>query len=118
MDDGQSIRQLGALALQRMGLEATVVADGASAVDEFAKAKAAGRPYHLVILDLSVEGGLGGVETIKQLRKIDPDILAIVSNGYSDDPVLANFRTYGFRAMVPKPYNIEQFTQTVERLLG
>ena len=118
MDDEESIRELGALVLKRMGLETTAVADGASAVEEFDRAKAAGRPYRLVILDLSVAGGMGGVETMEQLRKKDPGLLAIVSSGYSDDPVMADHRAYGFHAMVPKPYNITQFTQTVERLLG
>ena len=117
MDDEASIRQLGALALQRMQLEATIVADGVSALEEFDRARAAGRPYNLVILDLSVAGGLGGVETIERMRKLDPELLAIVSSGYSDDPVMAKYRAYGFDAMVPKPYHIAEFTRTVERLL-
>ena len=118
MDDEESIRELGALALQRMGLEVTMVAEGASAIEEFARAQAAGRPYRLVILDLNVAGGLGGVETIQQVRKLDPEVLAIVSSGYSDDPVMAKFRDYGFQAIVPKPYTVGQFTQVVELLLG
>ena len=117
MDDEESIRHLGALVLRRMGLEATSVVDGEAALREFDNARNAGRPYDLVILDLTVPQGLGGRETIEQLRKKDPEILAIVSSGYSSDPVMANFRNYGFQGVVPKPYNIEQFTRMVERLL-
>ena len=118
MDDEESIRHLGALVLRRMGFEATVAADGEGAIREFDNARNAGRPYDLVMLDLTIAGGLGGRETIEELRKKAPDILAIVSSGYSSDPVMANFRDYGFQAMVPKPYNIEQFTTTIERLLA
>ena len=117
MDDEESIRHLAALVLRRMGLEATLVVDGDDAIREFDQARNAGRPFDLVILDLTIPGGLGGRETIEELRKKDQDILAIVSSGYSNDPVMANFRSFGFQAMVPKPYNIEQFTRTVERLL-
>jgi two-component system cell cycle sensor histidine kinase/response regulator CckA len=117
MDDEESIRHLAELVLQQMGLEVTTVADGNNAMREFDQARNAGRPYGLAILDLTIAGGMGGRETIEQLRKKDPDLLAIVSSGYSSDPVMANFRDYGFQAIVPKPYNIEQFTQTVGRLL-
>ena len=117
MDDEESIRHLGARVLRRMEHEATIVVDGEGAVREFDNAWNAGRPYDLVILDLTVPLGMGGRETIEQLRKTDPNVLAIVSSGYSSDPVMANFRDYGFQGVVPKPYNIEQFTRTVERLL-
>ncbi len=117
MDDEESIRHLGSLILRRMGLEVTAVVDGEGAIREFDNARNAGRPYDLLILDLTIAGGLGGRETIEQLRQRDPEVLAIVSSGYSSDPVMANFRDYGFQAIVPKPYNVEQFTRTVGRLL-
>jgi len=117
MDDEASIRQMGLLMLQRMQLDVTAVADGDSAIREFLRAWEAGRPYTLVVLDLTIHGGLGGKETIEQLKKIDPGILALVSSGYSSDPVMANYRQHGFHAVVPKPYDIGLFTQTIERLL-
>ena len=101
-----------------MGFEAALVADGEQAIREFDQARQAGRPFDLLILDLTIPGGLGGREALEQLRKTSPDVLAIVSSGYARDPVMANFRDYGFQAVIPKPYQIEQFTGTVERLLN
>jgi DNA-binding NtrC family response regulator len=117
MDDEESIQQLTSLLLRRMGLEAVVVADGESALREYEQARQAGRPFELVILDLTIPGGLGGRETIERLQKMDPDVLAIVSSGYSSDPVMAEFRRYGFQGMVAKPYDLGQFTTTVARVL-
>ncbi|HVZ66503.1 MAG TPA: ATP-binding protein [Lacunisphaera sp.] len=117
MDDEETIRILAARVLQQVGLEVTTVADGQAAVQEFDRAAAAARPYGLVILDLTVPGGMGGKDTIAELRRRDTDFLAIVSSGYSSDPVMAHHREYGFQAVVPKPYNVTQLIETVERLL-
>lgn len=62
------------------------------------------KPYDVVILDLTVPGGVDGKEAINKLLEIDPEVKAIVSSGYSDDPVLANFQEYGFQGMMPKPF--------------
>ena len=118
MDDEESIRRLGAILLQRMGLEVAVVADGAAAVREFSDARRAGRPSDLVILDLTIPGGMGGRETMEIIRRIDARVPAIVSSGYSSDAVLADFRSFGFQAMVAKPYEIDQLTGTVKQVLA
>lgn len=117
MDDEETIRVLAARVLQQLGLEVTAVADGRAALEEFDRAAAAARPYGLVILDLTIPGGMGGKETIAELRRRAGDFVAIVSSGYSSDPVMANHRDYGFQAVVPKPYNVSQLIETVERLL-
>jgi signal transduction histidine kinase/CheY-like chemotaxis protein len=118
MDDEESIRRLGAILLARMGLEATLVNDGAEAVRLFGEAKAAGRPFDLLILDLTIPGGMGGRATIEMIRKTDPNVPAIVSSGYSNDPVLADFRSYGFQAMVSKPYEVTQLVRAIRELLA
>jgi len=118
MDDDESIRMMGGTLLRRMGLEATLVADGAEAVREFNDAKGAGRPFELLILDLTIPGGMGGRTTIDAIRKIDPSVPAIVSSGYSNDPVLADFTNFGFQAMVPKPYDVKQLASTIRELLS
>ena len=118
MDDEESIRRLGASLLQRMDLDATVVSDGAEAVREFCIARDAGRPFALLILDLTIPGGMGGREAIECIRALDAEVPAIVSSGYSNDPVLADFRRHGFQAMVPKPYDVNQLGQTIRQLLA
>jgi len=118
MDDEESIRRLGVALLQRIGLEPTAVADGGEAVRVFTEARSARRPFDLIILDLTIPGGMGGKETVDLIRKIDPGVPAIVSSGYSSDPVLADFRSYGFQAMVAKPYEISQLTGVVKQLLA
>jgi CheY-like chemotaxis protein len=101
-----------------MGLKPTTVNDGAAAVKTFGAAREAGQPFDLVILDLTIPGGMGGREVMEQLRQLDPQVPAIVSSGYSQDPVLADFAGHGFQAIVAKPYEVSQFTETVRRLLA
>jgi signal transduction histidine kinase/ActR/RegA family two-component response regulator len=118
MDDEESVRRLGAALLLRMGLLTETVADGAAAVKEFSEARSAGHPYDLVILDLTIPSGMGGREAMEHIRKLDPQVPAIVSSGYSNDPVLADFARYGFQAIVPKPYEVSLLMETVKRLLA
>jgi two-component system, cell cycle sensor histidine kinase and response regulator CckA len=117
MDDEEGVRRLGAALLRRMGLVAETVTDGATAVKEFSEARSSGHPFDLVILDLTIPGGMGGREAMEHIRKLDPQVPAIVSSGYSNDPVLAEFARYGFQASAPKPYEVSQLMGTVRRLL-
>ena len=78
--------------------------NGESAIESFKKAKAYGEPFDVVILDLYIPQGLNGKETIKKLLEIDPEVKAVVTSGNSDDPWLANFRDFGFKGSLPKPF--------------
>ena len=117
MDDEESILTMANLLLRRLGFEAELARDGIETVRKFAAAHAAGQPFDLVVMDLTVPGGIGGREAIEQLRAIDPGVRAIVSSGYSNDPVLANHRAYGFRGVVAKPYKIDDFTRVLRTVL-
>ncbi len=117
MDDEPSIRSLGTAVLRRMGVDVTAVGDGAAAVAEYAGARGSGRPYQLVILDLTVPGGMGGAEAMEKLRALDPNVRAIVSSGYSKDPVMARYRDYGFCARVPKPYQASDLIEAIRSAL-
>ena len=117
MDDEASIIAMAKLLLQRLGFEVEVARDGAETVKKFAAARTAGEPFDLVVLDLTVPGGMGGSEALEQLRLIDPGVKAIVSSGYSSDPVLANYRAYGFRGMVAKPYKVDDFVRVLRTAL-
>jgi signal transduction histidine kinase/CheY-like chemotaxis protein len=113
MDDDEAIRRSAAALLQRLGIEAVVVDDGAQVLREYAAARDAGRPYDLVILDLTVPGGMGGRETMEKLLQLDPQVRALVSSGYSSDPVLAHYRAHGFLGIVPKPYDITELARVI-----
>jgi signal transduction histidine kinase/CheY-like chemotaxis protein len=117
LDDEAPIRNFVSSLLRRFGCEVTAVGDGAAAIHEYETARAAGRGYELVILDLTVPAGLGGAETMARLRAIDPEVRAIVSSGYSQDPVLAEFRQHGFKGMVPKPYVVRELIEVINQVM-
>ncbi|HNC22685.1 MAG TPA: PAS domain S-box protein [Opitutaceae bacterium] len=117
MDDEDPIRTMVDVLLSRLGLQVTTVPDGSDLLREYQAARAAGQPYDLVIMDLTVPGGMGGKEAMQELRKIEPEVRAIVSSGYSGDPVLANFRAHGFCGIVPKPYRLSDLANAVRNAL-
>ncbi len=117
MDDERTIRSFATALLKRLGHDVTAVADGREAVRVYKDAHAHHRPFDVVILDLTVPGGMGGREAIEALKQFDPGVRAIVSSGYSSDPVLANHEAYGFREVVPKPYELTDLAQAVQRVL-
>ncbi|MFZ5494744.1 MAG: ATP-binding protein [Verrucomicrobiota bacterium] len=117
MDDEEFIRTLACSILRRHGCQTAGVADGAAALREYRRAREEGEGYDLVILDLTIPGGVGGRQTMEELRKLDPAVKAIVSSGYSNDLVLANYQAHGFRGMISKPYDVADFTDTVDRVL-
>lgn len=78
---------------------------------------AEGNPFAAVILDLTVPSGIGGKEALAHLREIDPQVKAIVSSGYASDPVIANYREYGFSAVLSKPYQLEELSKVLHDLL-
>ena len=118
MDDEPDIRRVGQAMFDRLGFETITVSDGAEAVQEFVRASASGRPYDVVVLDLTVPGGVGGRQAMEELLRIDPQVRAIVSSGYSNDQVLANYRQHGFRARVSKPYEFSDLERTVQSVLN
>ncbi|MBW8003160.1 MAG: response regulator, partial [Planctomycetes bacterium] len=80
--------------------------------------KKAGRPFDAVILDLTVPGGMGGKLAIEKLLKIDPGIKAVVSSGYSNDPIMTEYRKYGFCGVVAKPYKIKELSETLYSVIA
>jgi PAS domain S-box-containing protein len=116
MDDEQPIRQLATEIIAHLGYEVDCVPDGFGAIELFQKAGESNHPYTAVILDLTVRAGMGGLATLERLRNIDPEVRAIVSTGYSRDPVLANFEAYGFSASLPKPYTAESLSQVLAKV--
>jgi PAS domain S-box-containing protein len=117
MDDEETIRDFLYAELTEVGYEVELTSDGAKAIERYMGAKEAGKPFDAVILDLTIPGGMGGKEAIKKLLEIDPDVKAIVSSGYATDPIMSDYKKYGFSAVVTKPYSVEQLEKTLQGLL-
>ena len=117
LEDDGLIRRLIAVTLRRDGHEVVETADGHDTVRLYSEAMEAGRPFDLVLSDLTIEHGLGGVETMRALRQMDPDVLAIVSSGYSDAPAMARPDAFGFSAVLPKPYPPRELRTLVSEML-
>jgi len=117
MDDEEFILEVTGEVLRELGYEVEVSTDGLEALKVYEEAIAAGKRFDAVIMDLTVPGGMGGKEAISRLLEIDRNAKAIVSSGYSNDPVMANFRDYGFVGVVPKPYKIEELSHTLKEVL-
>jgi PAS domain S-box-containing protein len=117
MDDESSIRQMAGKLLQRFGLEVTCVSDGMAALQEYRSNLEKGARFDLVIMDLTIPGGMGGLAALAKLRELDPAVRAVVSSGYSSDPVMANFRVHGFVARIAKPYESHEMAHVLRELL-
>ncbi len=117
MDDEESVREIGAKLLQHLGYTVETAKEGKEALDKYRAGLESGKPYAAVIMDLTVPGGMGGKETIQELKKLDPGAKTVVSSGYATDPIMADYRQYGFDAMVPKPYEIDDLAETLNRII-
>ncbi len=111
MDDEDIIRKSTQYMLQNLGYKADVCENGEDAILLYKNAIETGEYYNVVILDLTVFKGMGGKETLKELKKINPDVKAVVSSGYSDDPILKNYKKYNVTGAIPKIYNIKEHSK-------
>jgi signal transduction histidine kinase/CheY-like chemotaxis protein len=118
MDDEQPIRDMANSFMRHLNVECELAVDGAEAVRKYEAAREAKRPFDIVVMDLTVPGGMGGREAMGILKKIDPGVRAIVSSGYSQDPVMASHRDHGFQSVLPKPYDLGQLRQALENSLA
>jgi CheY-like chemotaxis protein len=117
MDDEELVRDTASRMLLQIGCSVKVVADGAQAIEQYLKAKESDQPFDLVIFDLTVPGKMGGKAAIVKLREHDSSVKAIVASGYSNDPVMANPKKYGFQGVISKPFNVEDLTKVIEKVL-
>lgn len=104
LDDEPEVLRVISRILGRRGHEVTTVEEGSLAVDAYEEAAAAGHPFDAVILDMTIPGGMGGMETLERIRDLDPDVLAVVASGYSDVPAMADPAAHGFAASLNKPF--------------
>ena len=118
VDDDEMLRTAVSRALEKMGYRAVSCEDGAQAIDLYRKAREKGEPFDVVLMDLTIPGGMDGREAMRRLVQIDPRIRAIVCSGYSNDPILSNYRESGFCGVIAKPYGFEELAQTLRSVMA
>ena len=117
MDDEEAIRNLLRAVLTKIGYEVETARDGAEAIALYEEAKSSGKRFDAVLLDLTVSGGMGGIEAAAKLKEVDPSAKLIVSSGYSDAPVMSDFASYGFDAVIPKPWTAVELSEVFRTVL-
>lgn len=117
MDDEEDIRYVTKQMLVSIGYQVDLAKNGVEAINAYLNAIEDGKPFSAVIIDLTIQGGKGGKETIKELLEIDPNIKAIVSSGYPDNPVMTNYKKYGFKDVMAKPYKIEKLSKILNDVI-
>lgn len=118
MDDEADILSFLEDSLTDMGFQVTAVENGEAALEAFSAIQKAGRRFHLGIFDVTVRGGMGGRETLQNILRTEPSFRAIVASGFSNDGIVANHHSFGFRAALAKPFSIDDLRQTVLSVLG
>jgi len=118
MDDEDAIREIAEALLKHLGYRVDLAHDGEEAIARYRKAFFANDPYNLVIMDLTIPGGMGGKEAIGHLHDIDPGVRAIVSSGYSNDPIMADYTSFGFQGILAKPYSVNEMNRVVRQVLS
>jgi len=116
MDDEPLIRDVVSDLLSDLGYEVRVAKDGREALEIYELEARTRGPFDAVLMDLTVPGGMGGAEAVGLLREIDPQVRAIVSSGYSQDPIMANFEDHGFCEVVAKPYTVSLLARVLEKV--
>jgi CheY-like chemotaxis protein len=117
MDDEELIREIAGQMMKHDGHHVEFAEHGEAAIEKYRSARDSGAPFDMVILDLTIRGGMGGRETVKHLLAINPALKAIVSSGYSDDAVIAEHAKHGFAARLTKPYKIAELRNVINSLL-
>ena len=118
MDDDTMILELSQQMLEYLGHQVVICEEGESALKEYEKAMLEKCPFDVVIMDLTIPGGMGGEKAIQALLKLDPEAKAIVSSGYSNDKVMSDYMDHGFKAVVVKPYQIEDLDKAIQNTLN
>ena len=118
MDDDESVRDFVLKALKSFGNDVDEASDGAEAIEKYKKAMESGKPFDVVIMDLTIPGGMGGKETIQKLLEIDMNAKAVVSSGYSNDPVISNFEAYGFSGSITKPFRLDELKKVLNEIMS
>ena len=118
MDDEEPILEVAREMIRRLGYEVDTALDGRSAIEMYVDAKRSGNCYDAVIMDLTIRGGMGGRDAVIELLKHDPHANVIVSSGYSDDAIMSRYIDYGFKDVMPKPYDLKDLGEKLSKVIG
>ncbi len=116
MDDDEFIRDVVSDQISFLGYEIELAEDGREAIELYKKRKEEGKSFDLIIMDLTIKGGMGGEEAIAEIRKLDKDLPVVVSTGYSDDDIVRNYKSYGFSGVLTKPFKMDELKKLIEEL--
>ena len=118
MDDEENIRTITCILLKKMGYFPMAAPDGETAVEEYRREFAAGNPYDVVIMDITVPEGMGAKEAISELKAIDPGVRTVVTSGFVSEMNYDDLYRQGFTAVLKKPYRSIHLRETLEHVLG
>ncbi len=118
MDDEEMIREVASEMLKRKGYSVETASDGSMAIEMYKKSIASEDPFDVIIMDLTIPGGIGGEDAVKDILTINPKACVIVSSGYADDPVMADYTAYGFKGLIAKPYTMDNIDKVLKKVLN
>jgi two-component system cell cycle sensor histidine kinase/response regulator CckA len=117
MDDDEMILIIAEAMLIHLGYESELAADGEEAVDLYQKALSTGTEADLIIMDLTIPGGMGGEDAVKEILTLNPEARVLVSSGYSNEPVMDDYLAYGFCGAIAKPYQMQELYTVIHKFL-
>lgn len=118
MDDEDMVREVTGRTLRHLGYDVEFAGDGDEAIEKFREAQLSGEPFRVVLMDLTIPGGMGGQEAIKSIREIDPTVKAIVMSGYANAPIMADFRAFGFSGTISKPFKVDDLSEVLHKVMN
>jgi CheY-like chemotaxis protein len=118
LDDEPAICEITSILLRKLGYDAVITSKGEDSIEAYRAALEKGARFDVVILDLSVPGGLGGKEVIAALLEMDPEVKALVSSGDANDPAVSQFRDFGFTGVLMKPYTKAVLDETIKKVIN
>ncbi len=118
MDDERIVRDIVKQMLGHIGHEVLLAEDGRKAIEIYNKHRKSEKPIDVIIMDLTIPGGMGGKDAVQEILKVDPEANVIVASGYSNDPVLTNYQQYGFKAAISKPFKLAELKGILDTALA